>query len=173
MNKQRVWLGIDPGITGAAALVGQDGRKLVDVWDWSSLSSAKRRLLTWQGAYLVEAAGIESVWIYPRSGGGKRNIASANKLMRNLGQWEGLLHALSIPFLLVKPKSWQAVMLNMAGVAAARGRGTKKRSLAAARAKWGGNSFRLEKHHNRADAAWIAAYMTAYSASKVAFINKL
>jgi len=167
--KTKAWIGIDPGVTGSAALVTRDG-DIQGILDWQGIDHAREILEQWVDLYSIEAGAIEKVNGFPRTDGGNRHIVSINKLMRNSGQWEGLLCALGIPYLRILPQKWQRGL-----VSKSLGPSPKKRSLAAARSIFKNQRryFVREMDHNRADAALIALHATNYNRRKIELIRRL
>ena len=153
-----LYLGIDPGLTGALALVSNDG--LLGVIDMPTASerhgkeSRKRvcahtlrdELLQMQHAHgKIRTAVIELVGPMPKQG-----VTSVYRFGYGNGQVEGVLAALCIPMEFVRPQTWKKAL----GLGA-----DKAQSLALARAKWPySDSFSLKKHDGRAEAALLAEF---------------
>ena len=145
-----VYLGIDPGITGAWAALDTHGDYVacgdMPVEDGRVVASALRSSLLdaispIDGACIV----IEKVHAMPGQG-----VTS----MFNFGHTVGVIHAvaemLPYPVSFVTPQSWK----KFHGLI-----GTKKAdSLAKARLLWPDALLKLAKHHGRADALLLAAY---------------
>ncbi len=119
------YIGIDPGASGAVALISQDGE--VRVKDWPGcIVNAADYLRAWRVDYRIELAAVEVQAAMPKQG-----VTSMFRLGTNYGAWLGILAALGIPTALVKPRQWQAgVLLKQDGP------DTKAQSLAAARRLW-------------------------------------
>ena len=108
MTKPKFYLGVDPGTSGAMALVDGDG-KLVDViklketqhdvWDW--LDPHHRKLYETQ----IDFAVLEKVHSMPKQG-----VASSFKFGASYGFCQGVLVAARIRFELVTPQKWQHAM---------------------------------------------------------------
>ena len=111
-----IFVGVDPGKEGAIAGLDQAG-DFIQVEPIPLVSSAKGRdefdlpgivkilapLKTFPGVFVT----IEKLHPLPRKMGG-----SAANFARGLSRgWEWMLVALSIPYLLASPQTWQRVML--------------------------------------------------------------
>jgi hypothetical protein len=143
----KAFLGIDPGATGAAALLPLDGLPLL--FDFpNDLALCAEQLRTWRLDYRIELCAIEAQTARPGQG-----VSSMLKLGMNFGGWLGILHGLSIPFILARAQQWQAGLFNKAD-----GADIKRRSLTAARRAWPDCELHLAKHHGRADSLHLAAY---------------
>ena len=140
-------LGIDPGATGAVALLTHDGEALVRDYPGDA-SQAADLIRDWRMGFRIELAAVEAQTAMPKQG-----VVSMFRLGMNYGSWLGILAGLGIPTLLVKPRQWQAgVLLKQDGA------DTKAQSLAAARRRWPDLELGLKKHHGRADALHLARY---------------
>jgi crossover junction endodeoxyribonuclease RuvC len=146
------YIGIDPGQSGAMAMLSSTGQidGLID-WPGDEISLAQT-LKDWnnifedlQGRWEAIAA-LEDVHAMPKQG-----VSSTFKFGTNFGIWRGLLAANEIPFEFVRPQAWQKGVIRKAD--------GKKASLIAARRKWPDAELHLVKHHGRADALWIAEWL--------------
>lgn len=153
-----LWLGIDPGLQGALALVSNDG--LLGVIDMPKVKerhgkesrdrvcahTLRDELLTMQHTHgKIRIAVVELVGPMPKQG-----VTSSYRFGYGNGQIEGVLAALCIPTEFVRPQTWKKAL----GLGA-----DKAQSLALARAKWPyADSFALKKHDGRAEAALLAEY---------------
>jgi len=97
---KNLFLGVDPGKSGAMALVGPDGEHVStvklketprDVWDWLEGFTES-----------ISYAVIEKVNAMPRQG-----VSSSFKFGENFGFCQGLLTASGVRFELVRPQRWQ------------------------------------------------------------------
>jgi len=153
-----VWLGIDPGLKGAIALLTNDG--LQAVFDMPTASerhgkesrssvcahSLRDILLNMQHTHgKIRVAVVERVGAMPKQG-----VTSSFRFGYGAGQVEGVLAALCVPTEFVRPQTWKKQL----------GLGSDKaQSLTLARAKWPySESFTLKKHDGRAEAALLAEY---------------
>ena len=109
-----LYIGIDPGLDGAVGFVGVHVRAART----PTIKVGKRRQYRAQemcellqdslplGDPRNRFAVLESVHSMPKQG-----VASSFSFGRGFGLWEGILVALGIPYLLVAPQTWKAVML--------------------------------------------------------------
>lgn len=99
-----VYVGVDPGISGAIAFI--QGKKIA-VYDFEDPIALK----VLQSGYLFGDAHalIERVHAMPKQG-----ISSTAKFMTTFGQWIGRLEALSISFGFTTPQKWQQAMFGSA-----------------------------------------------------------
>jgi len=154
----RWYAGIDPGLDGAIAVLG-DGRLQVssaDIYDAPSAKIGNKSdfmvadmvniLQRYPGEVL---AAIERVHSMPKQG-----VASSFNFGRGVGYWIGILAALKIPYEEVTPQRWQADMLN--GI-----QKTKDASRLRAMQLFPqlADKLNLKKHHGRADALLIASWI--------------
>ena len=143
----RAWLGIDPGASGAVALLTTDGEAKVEDYPGDAHLLADL-MLNWRTEYRIKLAALEHVHSMPGQG-----VASVFSFGRNAGIWEGVLAGLGIPSILVKPRQWQSgVLLKQDGP------DTKSQSLSAARRRWPDLELGRKKDHGRADALHLAAH---------------
>ena len=134
------YIGIDPGKTGAMAIINEDG-SFIRVVDFEEAFNILR------DRYLdeLEMAYLEEVHSMPKQG-----VASTFAFGENFGWWKGILQAFGIPFKTIRPQDWQK------GLVPKRGTLTDKPSLSVARQLYPEAPLNLKKHHNRADAILIA-----------------
>lgn len=151
--------GIDPGITGAIAVV-VNGR-LEDVADMPAYqvgSGVVRRQVDGAGLAAVirewrvrfgvdsECAVVERVASRPGQG-----VASAFSLGHSTGAAHGVLAALGVPWAEASPQIWKRAY--GLGRDKADSQATASRLFPGLAGRW-----TLVKHHNRAEAALLAAY---------------
>ena len=94
--KLEAFLGIDPGVNGACALI-YDGAYLVH--DYESPERSWEVLSNWNDEYDIKFACLELILIYPYQKKGHiqyRSGNAINKLPQNMGQWRMALIALGI-----------------------------------------------------------------------------
>lgn len=148
------YIGIDPGITGAACLIRYPE---IQILDWDGTVSTAIKIGGWKLKYDIVGAFIEHVNAMPRD---KNHMVSMAKLIRNAGHWEGILSAFEIPIKRISPTQWRKGLY-----APCDKRPFKKRSLDAARElfpDYGKTYFSRVKDHNRAEAALIAYQAERY-----------
>ena len=151
-----VIIGIDPGITGAFAVLEADTHRLLDVMDMPLLSEGKKQrihgyclailLKQWsQGEYQVRMTYLEKVHAMPKQG-----VTSMFSMGRSFGAVETAISMLALPITYITPQVW------------------KRRARLIGQAKDVARTRALElypeapltrkKDHNRADAILIARY---------------
>ena len=136
----RLYMGIDPGYSGAVAVVGEDG----SLHDIVRLSETEHDVADFvdRNAKHVEFAVLERVNAMPRQG-----VSSTFKFGTSYGFCRGLLVCSKVPFEAVTPATWQGVMK-------CRSKGDKNVTKAAAQ-----RLFPDQKVvHATADALLIAEY---------------
>jgi len=151
-------IGIDPGLSGAAALY--TGGALVTVMDlptWTTTRGKKtarkldvlglqRILKRWADIVAIDQVFVEAVHTMPKQG-----IVSAGQFMEAFGAIQAVVLCVGLPLVLVDPGTWK----NATGL----GR-DKKLALrrAAMTFPWAAEYFARAMDHNRAEAALLAAY---------------
>jgi len=110
----QLYIGIDPGLDGAVGFLDATAEAVRT----PTIKVGKRRQYRAQemseiiqdrlplGGPGNRFAILESVHSMPKQG-----VASSFSFGRGFGLWEGILVALGIPYLLVAPQTWKAVML--------------------------------------------------------------
>lgn len=143
----RTWfLGVDPGKTGAMAIVKYPK---IEIYDWEGVVVTAERIRAWNVKFDIAGAFLEDVHAMPTDG----NV-SAFRFGRNRGAWEGILCALQIPLKTISPKQWRKGVF-LPGDR----RPLKKRSLDAVCRLFPDVAvkyFSRAMDHNRAEAALIA-----------------
>jgi crossover junction endodeoxyribonuclease RuvC len=143
----KAWIGIDPGKTGAAALLMENG--MVEVWDFDGVPLAGRTIVRWHDSFDIEWAALEKVHSMPRQG-----VISTFAFGANWGAWQGILSTAGVSYCMVTPQEWQKTMVRRRD-----GETPKERALAAARRMFPGHLLKRKKDHNRADALLLAAWV--------------
>lgn len=152
-----VFIGIDPGISGALAAVDEDGN-LIGAHHIPTLQAKGKRREVNVGALRTLAnkligsgkpvGAVERVSARPGQG-----VVSMYRFGKACGLLEGLLLGLGVPYITPLPRSWQSVMLKDV-----EGETPKIRAVIAASRLWGNLDLSLKKDHNLADAALLAMY---------------
>lgn len=106
-----LFLGIDPGQTGALAVINND-RSVLLLEDWPG--DERQAALLISTATVIDVNGdltcaIEKVSAMPGQG-----VTSMFKFGQNFGIWLGILAAFQIPFELVRPQKWQKGIISKA-----------------------------------------------------------
>jgi crossover junction endodeoxyribonuclease RuvC len=148
-------LGVDPGASGALALVDTAVQAIVDLLDVPTLKAGGWNLvdgaavLTWLSRNPFDRAVLEKVDARPCDGRG--SIAA---FARNAGALGSLLVATAKPLTLVTPRTWKARFGLLDQPKSASLELAKLTFGAEVAARW----FPLKRHHDRAEAALLALY---------------
>lgn len=120
MNKRTIAL--DPGAKGAVAVIWECGKP--EIFKYEDTQQAKELLIDLSTAEdgIAITAFLEEPATQVFLPGGK--VMHAAKLQRSLGRLEGLLLALEIRTILVKPKEWQK---GISGLDKAKGQDRKRK----------------------------------------------
>jgi hypothetical protein len=98
----KLYLGIDPGVTGAVVII-DDEQRLQGFFLWPQRQS----FLASVAPQCVKLAAIEKV--SSRTGQG---VVGVFTFGQNFGHWLGILEALKLPHILVTPQTWQKAVLD-------------------------------------------------------------
>ena len=143
-------LGVDPGLSGAIALLDVDTGDLVGLWDMPAADGhvLGPNLGNIIRQFCVAVAWIEDVHSMPRDG-----VASAHRFGRAIGVVEGVLGDQSISIRRVTPAAWKKA----AGI---RTGADKEASRRRAIELWPAHAdaFARKKDHGRAEAALVARH---------------
>ncbi len=138
------FIGIDPGVTGCAALIHDHGH---DLFDWpGDPALVVPRLVDWLARFDVRLAALEKVGAMPGQG-----VVSMFTFGQNVGTWHGILAALGIPYVCPRPQEWQRWLVDRKA-----GKDTKAASLVTARRLFPDADLGRKKDHGRADALLLA-----------------
>lgn len=154
----RYYLGIDPGKSGAIAILDANS-EFIMVYDCPETETARLGILeeyfpNIAGAALEKAQAM-SHW--EKVPGGrkilkKQGVSSAFKFGENYGIWKGILIASNIPFLTPHPKRWQKMLDSPLDMK------PKERVIEYVSRRWPMVELKKKKDHNRADAVCLAEY---------------
>lgn len=162
-------LGIDPGLSGACALLDHNGiRKVFDIPTMQIPGVGPKALVQRK----VDARALLDILLSlcPPSDakpivfieqvgamGGKNAIQTIGALIRTVGAIEAVLECLKLRIVYVRPQVWKAEYgLNDASLNATQ---KKTKSLEVARRLFPGcTDIKLAKHHNRAESLLLANY---------------
>lgn len=161
---KKVYIGIDPGLSGAIVGLDADGR-LLFYSDTPVINNKGKRLLNIQGLVnwfneVLEEhsektgeewdalAFIEEVHAMPKQG-----VVSTFRFGHVVGCLQATLQALGIPWQSVRPIRWKRAMMTGAGPLK-----DKSTSVLVASRIWRGLPLDRKKDHNRAEAALIAEF---------------
>lgn len=148
-------LGIDIGVSGAIALVREDG-ELIDVWDMPCLRDGPKNRRTINAPLLAELvykshaarAYVEAVGPRPAEG-----AVGAFAFGDSKGVVRGVLAAAGIPAIFIQPTQWKRVVNIPPGKI-----GTKDAARSQAIGRWPrqADRFKLVKDDGKAEACLIA-----------------
>lgn len=148
-------LGIDPGLSGAFAIVGEDGVTVSDMPTFTIKRGKQRRSLDLDAlvrslqlstVWGIDLAVIEEVHAMPAQG-----VVTTGQLMEAYGAVKGIVAALGIPRVLVPPAVWKQALRVSADKDSSRERASQ---LAPAHA----HLWPAKKDHGRAEAFLLAIY---------------
>jgi hypothetical protein len=147
-------VGIDPGKTGALAVIRNDGFP-GGIWDYpgdpaSLWAMLRNSLLNDPNSFDVRLAVLEKVSAMPKQG-----VSSTFKFGTNFGIWQATVVALRWPMELITPQRWRKVLDSSVPQ-----KPTKEDLRAYAIKRWPAASESLNrvKDHNRAEALIMAEY---------------
>jgi len=155
-----IFVGIDPGLSGAVAMTDGNAVEVHDSPSWVVEGKHSRHEYDVAGMTQIIlaviartenrgsiVAGLEAVHSMPKQG-----VASSFKFGVGLGIWQGILAALGIRHELVTPQRWKKALMN--------GQGKEKdASIIVAQRLFPTADLHLRKHHGRADALLLAEFM--------------
>jgi crossover junction endodeoxyribonuclease RuvC len=148
-------IGIDPGLTGALAVLTADGT-FVAVFDTPTLTLVKRQSLR-QAFDLVALARLLApyagepvhVMLEESQSMPGQGVASTFQTGVGFGVWLGVVGALGLPHTLVRPFVWKKAL---------RVGADKEQCRLRAQQLFPGADLHLKKHHGRSEALLIAWY---------------
>ncbi len=167
-ENSRYFLGIDPGASGAWALLSSKAHVIATGLTSEGLTELIASLRNSNGLRFL--AVLESVHSMPRQG-----VSSTFTFGVNFGLWQGILLGTNIPYALITPQKWQKILdIKPAPTPKATGESEKDGAKRAAenkkRLKWAIVDFvlrtvpsakghiRLNKDWGKADAICLALY---------------
>ena len=151
----KVWVGIDPGKTGALAILiegmDKDGGISAEVWDFEEVLDGIGRLGFLNGIYPCHAL-IEKQQSFHKQG-----VVSSFKLGENYGWWQGILQGIEVAYEIVTPAKWKKEMFD----GMPRSEDKKAMSLGLARRLFPKmkDTLKRKKDHDRAEALLLAELM--------------
>ena len=146
-----IYIGVDPGTTGAVAIIDHGVVTVSDFEDMSALVDLMVKFHNMGEDTPSSIATVEKVHSMPKQG-----VSTTFKFGKNTGRVIGWLEALGIPYEEVTPTKWQKVVFD----SGTKTGDNKADSLNMARKLFPSMLDRLKrkKDHNRADALLIAEY---------------
>jgi Holliday junction resolvasome RuvABC endonuclease subunit len=144
-------VGVDPGQTGALAIIGCGHRSLIEVVDMPLTDQVSPHgvsdiLRRWRDCYEIGLVVIEKVGSMPRQG-----VSSTFKFGTSYGIVQGAVAALELPMTFVPPNKWTTSLHVGADKDTHR-----QRCIEMWPDKY--DLFKLKKHDGRADAALLAVW---------------
>jgi len=103
-----IYIGIDPGASGAIAAITDDGG-IVFLEDFPGDEGQVANMVYHLSKIGRSTAALEKVSAMPGQG-----VTSMFKFGTNYGIWMGALASFKIPFVLVRPQQWQKGMISKA-----------------------------------------------------------
>lgn len=152
-----IYIGIDPGLGGAVAILADDGTLLYATRTpiISGVGTAKRHYDIPQMAQLVKEwasvnpptfVAVEKVAAMPHDG-----VTSSFRFGQGYGIWQGIMAALDLPIIDVRPQMWQKQLLE----GMPRGKAVKTSAVTRAKALWPTIPIKFKADWGMADAALI------------------
>jgi len=138
-------IGIDPGASGALALLPSEGEPVAVDYP-GDVTLAADILRGWRLEHEVRLVALEQVHSMPKQG-----VKSTFSLGRNLGAWEGVLAGLGLPYVMVGPQEWQRGLVRPSD-----GDSPKERALTVARRLFPTVDLSRKGDDGRADALLLA-----------------
>lgn len=160
----KIYIGIDPGKTGAVAALDQDGHYILMLEDCPVFNVMKRGKRNTEfdfkkmNSMLISFLASESeeydfIFIIEKAQPFKKQgLVSTCSTCLGYGAWLGILAGLSYPIEIVAPKTWQTVMLKDMDRT-----NTKLASINKANMLWP-ELYLKKKDHGQSDALLIAEY---------------
>ena len=105
MDRGGLFLGVDAGAKGAAAVISGAG-EYVEAWRWRSGRESEGLAFLRRYGPEVQGAYIEQVQIFRQLP--INVVLNMQALLVNMGLWQGLFIAAGLRVDLIKPVSWQA-----------------------------------------------------------------
>ena len=148
-------IGIDPGISGAIALISKTGHAYVSRSPWILVNGRKkpdeRSMVVIFEAMVADqpvTVFIEQVHAMPKQG-----VVSSFNFGKSLGIWIGILASHDVPYQFVTPQAWKKEM-----VTGVEGDDKKANAVIVAKRLFPKFDNFKKKDHNQAEALLIAEY---------------
>jgi hypothetical protein len=120
-DEYRTYIGVDPGLDGGLAVVGNNSIMSAWVCATPTVPAAKgrrdfdrARIVTMLSAFTNRYAAIELVDAAPMRGR-RQGTMGMFSFGRGYGLWLGIFEALGIPYIEVRPRAWKKVVLRGLG----------------------------------------------------------
>jgi crossover junction endodeoxyribonuclease RuvC len=151
MSDKTIYIGIDPGATGAIAFINPYDNALVKVFDFEDGEALSHLQWVAETSPSLIKAVLEKVSSMPGQG-----VSSTFKFGTNFGTWIGRLEALMIPFDFVTPQKWRKVIFDSAA------KSVDLKAMSVSRAlrifPHMAEFLKRKKDHGRAEALLLAEY---------------
>jgi crossover junction endodeoxyribonuclease RuvC len=161
-TRYRLFIGIDPGLTGAIAVLDGNG-KLVEVYDAYVAEVGGKKEMDMRRTFVTMESFVNDdhellVTIEWAASSPQMGVTSSFNYGRDFGAYLMAIAALSIPHQKVRPAVWKVHML--AGYPKPEKKGDKSSAIACARALWPTAPLGKNKaqQSGRAEAMLIAEY---------------
>lgn len=102
MSKQRVWIGIDPGASGALCIYKEDGEIALFDFAKGGIENYTSQLKSCIDLFQIEMIGLEKVHSMPGQG-----VKAMFSFGERYGELQGMLRALGLGYDLIRPQLWQ------------------------------------------------------------------
>lgn len=149
--------GIDPGITGAVAVIDSSSGE-IEIHDVVVYEDGKRRRIDAAGCFAllrdIKADGPLKVFIEKSQPMPKNGSIGCFGLGYSFGVWIGILSALEIPYTLVTPQAWKKSLMPGEPKEKDSSRVVARRLFPSQTEEW----LSRKKDHGRADAILLAEY---------------
>lgn len=153
-----IYIGIDPGLSGAVAVI--DGKSIKFIDTPTELVKKKTTRRTYNPpamAYELRLIGLRDevqVGIERQSAMPGQGVSSMFSIGMGFGLWLGIAAGLNMPYTIIEPRAWKKSLMEGMG---------KEKGASIIRAcqlhPKIANDLKLKKHHNRADALLIGEYL--------------
>lgn len=119
-EKEKYFIGIDPGLSGAVAIIKEDGTAAVIDTPTTQVKSGKKNKNLYVESLMAdifrEYAGTNvTVSLEKAQSMPKQGVASTFSTGEGYGLWRGILAALQIPYTIVTPQKWKKAMMSGMG----------------------------------------------------------
>ena len=96
-----IYIGIDPGVTGAMAILFWENDTEPEIYDYQNKFNAlsKLKVISETDEPFAIIEKVHAMY--------KQSAHNTFKFGENFGEWQGILQAFNIPYALIPPKEWQ------------------------------------------------------------------
>ncbi len=119
MKTEKYFIGIDPGLDGAIAIIYENDIEIYDT-PTTTIKSGKKQKRVHRESAMADILRIYSdtsvfVIIEKQQSMPKQGVASMFSSGEGYGLWKGILAALKLPYETVSPKTWKKTMMSGMG----------------------------------------------------------